>query len=74
MLLVARAAGGMGGNMWMIIFYIVVIGVHVLVSYLFGQIAKMKGHDVTKYTLICVFLGLFGYLMVIALPDRGKKE
>ena len=76
MLLVYRPGGG-GFPIGMILLYLVVIaiiGVHVYVSFLFGKIAKKKGYDGTKYTLLCVFLGLIGYLLVVALPDRGNKE
>lgn len=51
-----------------------VILLNALIGYFFGQIAKMKGHSFAKYFVICIFLGLAGYIMVSALPDRAKKE
>lgn len=39
----------------------------------FDEIAKMKGHN-TGYTAWVFFTGIFGMIMVAALPDRGKKE
>lgn len=38
----------------------------------FYDVAVMKGHRERKYFWICFWLGLVGYLLVIALPDRGN--
>lgn len=36
----------------------------------FHEIAKMKGHPERKYLWWCFWLGMIGWLMVVALPDR----
>ena len=36
----------------------------------FHEIAKMKGHSESKYLWWCFWLGMIGWLMVVALPDR----
>lgn len=36
----------------------------------FQEIAKMKGHYDDVYFWWCFWLGLYGWAMVIALPDR----
>ena len=38
----------------------------------FFEVAEAKGHHDTKYFWICFWLGLPGWLLVIALPDRGN--
>ena len=38
----------------------------------FFEIAKAKGYHNSKYYWICFWLGLPGWLLVIALPDRGN--
>lgn len=40
----------------------------------FYEVAVMKGHTERKYFWICLWLGLWGYLLVIALPDRSGAE
>lgn len=37
----------------------------------FSEAAGDKGYSGRKYYWICFWLGLIGYLLVIALPDRG---
>lgn len=37
----------------------------------FYEVAEKKGHHDRKYFWICFWLGWVGYLLVIALPDRG---
>lgn len=61
----------MGGILLVISFvYLVVL---LLVATKFDEIAKMKGHN-TGYTAWVFFTGIFGMIMVAALPDRGRKE
>ena len=50
----------------LILFVVVVIDL--LAASKFSDIAKMKGHQ--GYFWWCFLLGLVGWLMVIALPDR----
>lgn len=40
----------------------------------FYTVAKMKGHSERKYFWIPFWLGILGYMLVIALPDRGCTE
>lgn len=40
----------------------------------FAQIAADKGHPEKKYFWLCFLLGLIGYILVIALPDRGNHQ
>lgn len=39
----------------------------------FAEVAQKKGHYEMKYFVICFLLGAIGYLLVIALPDRGNS-
>ena len=59
-----------------IIFSAIVISL--LISYFvaitFDRIAVMKGHPNGKYKWWCFFLGLVGWLMVVALPDRASEK
>ena len=38
----------------------------------FYEVAQEKGFTDRKYLWICFWLGAIGYLLVIALPDRGN--
>lgn len=38
------------------------------------EIAVMKGHPQKKYFWWCFWMAMFGYLMVIALPDRRQGQ
>ena len=38
----------------------------------FFEVAEAKGFHDRKYYWICFWLGVIGYLLVIALPDRGN--
>lgn len=40
----------------------------------FADAAAMKGHTDKKYFWICFWLGWIGYLLVVALPDRGGND
>lgn len=50
------------------------VAVRGVASYYFGKIAREKGFDFSTYLLLSIFLGLIGYLMVVALPDRKNKQ
>lgn len=43
-----------------------------LVAKEFYAAAKAKGYSEKKYLWICFLLGVIGYLLVVALPDRGN--
>ena len=45
-----------------------------LIATQFYKIAKEKGHDSVTYYRFAFWLGIVGYLMVIALPDRKHEE
>jgi hypothetical protein len=38
------------------------------------SIAAQKGHDSSKYFHYCFWLGIAGWAIVIALPDRGPQD
>lgn len=61
----------------MVIVYIVVAIIYfILDNYIakcFAEVAKVKGYRESKYFWICFWLGFIGYLLVIALPDRGNS-
>ena len=40
----------------------------------FFEVAEAKGHLDKKYLWICFWLGAVGYLLVVALPDRGNTQ
>ena len=40
----------------------------------FHAVATDKGYPEKKYYHICFWLGLIGYLLVIALPDRNRDQ
>ena len=49
----------------------IVIVIKAYIAGCFADIASEKGFDEGKYFWIPFLLGIVGYLMVIALPDRG---
>ena len=53
---------------------VAVIGIWVLylIADEFYKAAEAKGYPEKKYLWICFFLGVVGYLLVVALPDRGN--
>ena len=61
----------MGGIL--LVISIVYLIIALLVATKFDEIARMKGHD-TGYMAWVFFTGIFGMIMVAALPDRGGKE
>lgn len=40
----------------------------------FYEVAEKKGHHDKKYFWICFWFGFIGFLLVIALPDRGNGQ
>ena len=40
----------------------------------FEEAARKKGYNDNKYVWICFFFSIVGYLLVIALPDRGDNR
>jgi hypothetical protein len=51
--------------------FAIVLIVQYLVAKTFQEIATMKGYSSTKYFWFCFFLGIAGYLMVVALPANA---
>ena len=61
----------MGG----LILLLIIFGAIWLLLYLakqFEEVARMKGHYEGKFFWLCFFFSIIGYLLVIALPDRGN--
>lgn len=52
----------------------VVFILHCYITGLFFEVAQVKGFRDRKYLWICFLLGTVGYLLVIALPDRGNTQ
>lgn len=50
-----------------------IVIINLAIASKFDTIARMKGHD-TGYMAWVFFTGIFGMIMVAALPDRGGKE
>ncbi len=49
----------------------VVLFLDYFISGWFYTVAKEKGHHELKYFWICFLLGIVGWCLIIALPDRG---
>lgn len=49
------------------------IALDYFISKWFYEIAEEKGFDDRKYFWICFLLGVVGYLLVAAMPDRGNN-
>lgn len=61
------------GILMMIIVAAVALWIWYLVAKEFYKIAEMKGHPESKYLWISFFLGVVGWMLVIALPDDRKR-
>lgn len=60
-----------------IVYLIVAAAIIWLLWYLakqFEEAAQKKGYTDKKYFWMCFLLGTIGYLLVIALPDRGDSH
>lgn len=58
-------------NFLSLIIALVLLAVHCFVSVEFYRVAVMKGWPEKKYLLFAIFLWVVGYMLIIALPDRG---
>jgi hypothetical protein len=56
---------------YLIVVAIIVFAISAIVARKFEKIANMKGHQ--GYFWWCFWLGIAGWAMVIALPDRSVK-
>lgn len=54
-----------------VLVYFVLAGI---IAGLFSEVAREKGYSSSEYFWACFLLGLAGWLLVIALPDRGCKR
>lgn len=55
-----------------IVFFILGLCVSFFLAGQFFEVANAKGYTDKKYYWICFWLGLGGWLLVCALPDRGN--
>ena len=66
-----------GGNGNMVVYIIVLVGVLILNGFLASNasdIAADKGYPKRKWFHMCFWLGIFGYLLVIAMPDLNLRN
>jgi hypothetical protein len=54
-----------------IVSIVIALVIDYFVSKTFQEIAILKGHSEDKYFWFCFFLGVAGYLMVVALPTNA---
>lgn len=57
-----------------VIFFWIGIFINYLITKEFYSISKQKGYNQEKYFWICFFLGIIGYLLVIALPNLRNNS
>lgn len=59
------------------VYYLLMLVLGIVIAWFaakeFYEIATMKGYPEKKYFWWCFFVGLVGWPMVIALPDRASK-
>ena len=55
----------------LLVIYFIVNG---LIASKFDEISQLKGYPKGKYFWWCFFTGIFGYLMVVALPDQRSMQ
>lgn len=62
----------------MAIVYLLVLAIIIVLAYYiakwFFEVAEEKGYHDRKYFWICFWLGIVGYLLVVAMPDRGNGQ
>jgi hypothetical protein len=66
-----------GGGIGILIVLIVAalaLWLAIYVAKQFAQVALEKGHTGKRYFHLCFWLGIVGYLLVIALPDRKNLQ
>ena len=60
------------------IVYLIVLGLLIWLDWYiakqFEEVAQKKAHTQKKYFWLCFLLGAVGYLLVVALPDRGNAQ
>ena len=60
--------------LWIILGLVIGLVVAYIVASKFSEIAEMKGHDGRTYFWYTFWLGIYGILMVIALPNIKSTE
>lgn len=55
-----------------ILIAVVALAADFLIAWEFRKIAVIKGWNSIKYFFFAFFFTLIGYLMILALPDRGS--
>lgn len=58
---------------WIIIGCLLALIIDFYIATEFNAVAEQKGYYSAKYLWICFFLGIVGYLLVIALPDISME-
>lgn len=59
---------------WIIIIGFVVLGLCAIIAMEFQSVAHDKGYTGSKYYWYPFLFGIFGMLLIIALPDRSGKN
>ena len=62
------------GFVWGLIAVVVVLCLNGFLASEMSDTAQMKGYEKSRYFHICFWLGILGYLCIIALPDRKGRE
>lgn len=60
--------------LWILLAVVVLYGIGWLLAGEFYRVAVMKGWTHRKFFWLPFLLGLPGWLLVVALPDRGQAE
>ena len=67
------------GNIWVVMFFFSLL-LNLIVAFMMQNAAKKKGYDdstperTSHAILICVFLGIFGILYIMSLPDLVLRD
>lgn len=75
--LLAKQGADNSISAWIIvaaIFFWIGIFINYLITKEFYSISQQKGYNQKKYFWICFFLGIIGYLLVIALPNLRNNS
>lgn len=57
------------GVVWILVGIVIVVAI-IITTFEMNKIANNKGYEGYKYFWLCFCAGIFGYLVVIALPDK----
>lgn len=56
-----------------IVIFLIILAIHYVIAKKFSEIVYMKGCYDSSYFWYCFLLGIVGYLMVVALPDKNAR-